>query len=142
MDEQVEKVLRILSKVVYTEVLADFFMQEQMGTYRRAIKLADRKRSSIETGHVSDRVGSVTSNLHQRPKYTLYEPVLVSSLEEKRNPLLSARNPRDLRWSTRSDKEKSVSPSPPKAVAAKSVAQRNSLGAQHKGNAPARQSGS
>ena len=31
LDEQVNKVLRILSKVVYTEVLSDFFMQEQLG---------------------------------------------------------------------------------------------------------------
>ena len=110
---QVEKVLRILSKVVYSEVLADFFREEQFGT-RRPIRLPDRKRSSHATEHVShvtDPAGSVASNTLKQPKYTLYEPVLVSSLEEKRNPLLSARNVRDLRRSPRSDEQdRSVSP--------------------------------
>ena len=109
VDVQVEKVLRILSKVVYSEVLADFFKEEQFGT-RRSIRLPARKRSSHATEH--DPAGSVASNLAlKQPKYTLYEPVLVSSLEEKRNPLLSARNVRDLRRSPRSDEqENSVSP--------------------------------
>ena len=105
VDAQVEKVLRILSKVVYSEVLADFFKEEQFGD-RRSVSLPARKRSSHVTEQVTDPAGSVASNLAlKQPKYALYEPVLVNSLEEKRNPLLSARNVRDLRRSPRPDEQ-------------------------------------
>ena len=124
---------------MYTEVLADFFVQEQFGT-RRSVRLPGREESEVETGpDVTDRVGSVASNLRQ-PKYSLYQPVLLSSLEAKRNPLLSARSPRDLRRSPEADKERSLSPQPARAVAPAAVTQRSSVGA-HPRTMQARQSG-